>query len=619
MKKIFAYIAVLFILTVSFSAGQDRTYTASRVREAPVIDALFDEDCWANAGFSGDFHMFSPYDDRPASYDTRFAICYDNNNLYVAIRAFDPEPEKIERRMTRRDNIEGDYAGLVIDSYHDHTTAFGFVVSAAGVKLDMFLSKDGEYEDDDWNAVWQAASRIDSDGWSAEFRIPLSQLRFTDAEEQVWGLQVGRYIHRKKEETYWNPMSRQASGFVHNFGTLRGLFDIEARKVLDIVPYVVGKADIYEEEEGNPYRPGKELNGNAGLDVKIGLSNNFTMDFTVNPDFGQVEADPATVNLSAFETFFSERRPFFMEGSNTTSYPLDVGGGHEQLFHSRRIGRRPQYDPDLSEGEYAEVPSAVNILGAAKISGRTRDGLSVGVLNALSRKEYADIYRDGSETREAVEPLSNYTVAAVRQDLNGGNTLFGITGTSVQRVLDEEQLDFLHKRAYSGGFDLRHYSKKRIWQFDLRTYGSYVEGSTDAITNTQESAGHLFQRPDAPWVELDPTRTSLSGHGGSMRIAKAGGSFRGSVKVSWKSPGLELNDIGFMRNTDNISQNIWLSYRRTHPLGVLRNFHVVTFQWNNWNFGGIRENSGAHLSMNTQFNNFMSATVGTKFNGEKLS
>ncbi|MDZ7796808.1 MAG: DUF5916 domain-containing protein [Candidatus Marinimicrobia bacterium] len=386
MKKILSYIAVLVALTLSFAAGRDREYTAVRSKEPPVIDAVFDDECWESAGFSGGFHMFTPYDDRPASFDTRFAICYDNNNLYVAIRAFDPEPQKIERLMTRRDHIEGDYAGLVIDSYYDRTTAFGFIVSAAGVKLDMFLSKDGEHEDDDWNAVWWAASKIDTAGWSAEFRIPLSQLRFTDAEEQVWGLQVGRYIFRKKEETYWNPMSQHSSGFVHNFGILRGLHNIEARKVLDIVPYVVGKADIYEEEPGNPYRPGRELNANAGLDAKIGLSNNFTMDLTVNPDFGQVEADPATVNLSAFETFFNERRPFFMEGSNITAFQLDVGGGYEKLFHSRRIGRRPHYSPELGEGEFAELPAAVDILGAAKISGRTKEGLSIGVLNALTKK-----------------------------------------------------------------------------------------------------------------------------------------------------------------------------------------------------------------------------------------
>jgi len=619
MKRSLPYIAVLIVLTFSAAAGQDREYTPLRTGTPPAIDAVFDDVCWEKAVFSGGFQMFTPYDDRPASFDTHFAVCYDDNNLYVAIRAFDPEPQKIVRRMTRRDNIEGDYAGIVIDSYYDRTTGFGFVVSASGVKLDMFLSKDGEYEDDDWNAVWWAATKIDTAGWSAEFRIPLSQLRFTAADEQVWGLQVGRYIFRKKEETYWNPMSQHSAGFIHNFGTLRGLYQVAAREVLDIVPYTVVKADIYEEEAGNPYRPGREFGGSAGLDAKIGLSNNFTMDLTVNPDFGQVEADPATVNLSAFETFFSERRPFFMEGSNITSAPLDVGGGNEQIFHSRRIGRRPQYEPELAEGEYADVPAAAGILGAAKISGRTRDGLSVGVLNAVTRREFADIYRDGSGTREAVEPLSNYTVAAVRQDLDEGNTRFGIIGTSVQRFIEEEQLDFLHRRAYSAGFDLRHYGKERIWQYDIRTYGSYVEGSCEAITRTQESAGHLFQRPDAPWVELDPTRTSLAGHGGSFRIAKVGGAFRGSVKLNWKSPGLELNDIGFMQNTDNISQSIWLSYRRTRPAGILRNFYINAFQWNNWNFGGIREYSGAHLSLNAQFTNFMSAETGTEYNGRRLS
>ncbi|MDZ7796809.1 MAG: DUF5916 domain-containing protein [Candidatus Marinimicrobia bacterium] len=207
----------------------------------------------------------------------------------------------------------------------------------------------------------------------------------------------------------------------------------------------------------------------------------------------------------------------------------------------------------------------------------------------------------------------------MRQDMNDNNTQIGIMGTSVLRQLDEPHLDFLHSRAYSGGFDLRHYGVQRIWQFDLRTFGSYVEGSTEAIRRTQVSTGHLFQRPDASWVELNPARTSLAGHGGSMKIAKTAGTFRGSFKVKWKSPGLELNDIGFMQNTDNITQSIWLGYRRTKPVGIMRNFYINAFQWNAWNFGGIREYSGGHLSLNSQFSNFMSAEIGTDVNGGQLS
>ena len=613
----------LIIVTLAFVvllfAEQPREYITSRTNNPPVIDGILDDTCWKTAQKSQDFRMHQPHDNIPASFDTEFSILYDNNNLYVAIRAHDPEPDKIYRQITRRDNVNSEFVALCIDSYYDKNTCFCFFVNASGVVGDIFISRDGENNDESWDAIWWAKTTIDEKGWTAEFRIPLSQLRFTDKEEQIWGLDIMRDIHRLNEENFWMEHKRDDQGFVHQFGVLRGLHNIKARKVADIYPYFVSSLNTYEAEEGNPYMDGSDIKVNGGIDGKIGLTNNFTLDFTVNPDFGQVEADPATVNLSAFETFFGERRPFFIEGNVITSFKLDVNGGTEQLFHSRRIGRSPHYWPDLNDNEYAKVPNATDIIAAAKVTGRTEKGLRIGVVEAVTQKEYASISSNGIDSTQTVEPLTNYTIAALRRDMNEGKTQMGVIVTAVNRKLDDEHLNYLHKQAYTTGLDFRHYFKDHIWQIDARVHGSYVQGSTEAISETQQASSHLFQRPDAPWVNYDSTRTSLSGHGGSARIAKFGGKYRAALKVGWKSPGLELNDVGFVGSTDEIRQNIWLSYQESKPSSFYNYFYVNFTQWNNFNFGGQHQNSGVNTQGEIQFKNLWDFNAGLEINSEYLS
>ncbi|MCK4531016.1 MAG: carbohydrate binding family 9 domain-containing protein [Candidatus Marinimicrobia bacterium] len=613
----------LIIFVIAFSAllfaEESREYVTSRTNNPPVIDGVLDDACWETVPMTGDFRMHSPYDDRPATFDTEFAVLYDDNNLYIAVRAHDPDPDKIFRQIARRDHVETEFISVCIDSYHDKNTCYCFFVNASGVMGDIFFSKNGEVSDGSWDAIWWVKTRIDEQGWIAEFRIPLSQLRFVNAPEQVWGFDIMRDVQRNTEQSFWMEHLQDDSGFIHQFGILRGLYDIKARKVMDLYPYAVGQLDTYEAETGNPYRDGSDIAFNGGIDGKIGLTNNFTMDFAINPDFGQVEADPATVNLTAFETFFGERRPFFIEGNNITSFSLDVNGGQEQLFHSRRIGRSPHYWPSLGSNDYAKVPLATDILGAAKITGRTENGLNIGIVEAVTQKEYATISSDGEESRVTVEPLTNYAIAALRQDLNNGKTQVGGIITAVNRKLDDEHLDFLHKQAYTTGLDLRHYFGDHTWQIDARTYGSYVQGSKIAISQTQLSSSHLFQRPDADWVTYDTSRTSLMGHGGSARIGKFAGNFRAAFKIQWKSPGLEVNDIGFIGGTDNISQNIWLNYRKTEPFWIFRNIYAVMYQWNNWNFGGLHENSGINVFVNTRFKNLMGFDIGLGGNSEFLS
>ena len=601
-------------------AQSPREYVTSRTHNPPLIDGLLDDACWETVPMSGDFKMHQPYDDRPATFKTEFAILYDNNNIYVAVRSYDPEPDKIYRQVSRRDHVNTEFVAVCFDTYYDKKTCSCFFINASGVVGDMFISQDGDVNDESWNAIWWGKSNIDDLGWTAEFRIPLSQLRFVEKEDQVWGLDVMRDVQRNDEESFWMEHKRNDRGFVHQFGILSGLHNIKARKVLDIMPYAVGSYDTYEAEEGNPFRDGSDLNFNGGIDGKVGLSNNFTMDFTVNPDFGQVEADPATVNLTAFETFFGERRPFFIEGSNITSFSLDVNGGSEQLFHSRRIGRSPHHWPDLNDDEYAKVPNATDIIAAAKITGRTDEGLNIGVVEAVTQKEYADIYADGVDSTQTVEPLTNYTVAALRQDINGGDTQFGGIVTAVNRRLDDAHLDYLHKQAYTVGLDFQHYfNKDHTWQIDARTYGSYVQGSEEAISETQLSSSHLFQRPDADWVSYDSTRTSMAGHGGSVRLGKFGGQYRAAIKVQWKSPGLELNDIGFIGRTDQIMQNIWLEYRENEPGKIFNWYTIDISQWNNFNFGGIHQNSGINIVWNSRFKNRMGYDLAIEYNSDFVS
>ncbi len=373
-------------------------------------------------------------------------------------------------------------------------------------------------------------------------RIPLTQLRFDNADEHIWGLQVLRFIFRKEEMSSWKLWKREKNGFVSQFGTMNGIRDIKPKKTFDVMPYVVARTERFEKEEDNPFRKSGKKNGlDAGLDAKIGLTNYLTLDLTVNPDFGQVEADPSEVNLTTYETFFPEKRPFFIEGKNILTYKLNFGDGdlaYDGLFYSRRIGRRPTYYPDLNDNEYADVPSATSILGAAKITGKTKDGWSVGLLESVTAKETADIRGNlaGEERTQTVEPLTNYFISRLQKDFNEGNTYIGGMITAVNRSLTDSYIEFMHKGAYSGGLDFVHKWNDKKWEFDASTYFSQVTGTTEAITRTQESYLRTYQRPDNDYTKYDTTRTALTGSGGKLLFGEFAGNQKFMLAVSWKSP-----------------------------------------------------------------------------------
>lgn len=544
-----------------------RTYTTNSIgqEKAPSIDGVLDEAAWDLVEWTTDYTEFEPDVGTAPTEQTKMKIIYDSKNLYIAFKCYQAEPSTIEKRMGRRDDFPGDWVEINLDSYNDDRTAFSFTASASGVKGDEFVSDNGNF-DDSWNPIWYLRTKIDLDGWTAEMKIPLSQLKFGNEQEQIWGIQSTRRYFNNEERSTWQPLPANPPGWVSEFGELRGLIGLRPQKQLEIQPYTVAQLDTYEAQAGNPFRSGSDAKITGGLDAKIGITNDLTVDLTINPDFGQVDADPGAIALDGFEIFFQERRPFFVENKNI--FDFRIGGGADNLFFSRRIGRTPQgfTTADAALGEIEDIPNFTTILGAAKFSGKTKNGWAIGLLESMTAKEFAEIRLDerqdvldglievGEEREELVEPFTNYLVARAQKDFNNRNSFIGGIITSTNRNL-EGNLDFLHKNAYSGGIDFRHNWNERKYYLEGNVYMSNVTGSEEAIERTQNSLTHLFQRVDASHVEVDPSRTSLTGSGGRFEIGKGGGgNWRYNIGTNWKSPELELNDIGFLRQADVITQ-----------------------------------------------------------------
>lgn len=510
-------------------------------------------------------------------------IVYDDKYLYVAFRCF-ADPERIVQRMGRRDDFPGDWVELNIDSYNDDRTAFSFTISASGVKGDEFVSNNGHF-DPSWNPIWYMQTNVDDKGWTAEVKIPFSQLRFSNKKEQVWGIQSTRLVFDKGERSTWQPVPANPTGWVSSFGELHGLKDLEPQKQLEIQPYSVGRYNTYEAEEGNPFRDGRDGELTVGMDAKIGVTNDLTLDLTINPDFGQVEADPGAVSLDGFEIFFEERRPFFVENKSVFDYSF--ADTQDNLFFSRRIGRTPQGEAQGPNIAYVDQPNNTTILGAAKFSGKTKDGWTVGVLESLTANEYANVVDEsGDESKKLVEPLTNYFVGRLQKDFNDRNSYIGGIFTATHRNLDN-QLSFLLTQAYSGGLDFKHQWKKRKYYFEGNAVISNVRGTEAAIANTQRSIVHLFQRADAEHVKVDSDRTSLTGTGGRLEIGKEGGSnWYYKFGGKWLSPELELNDIGYLRQADKIRQYAGVVRTFTKPTSWYRRAQIKLEQFTAFDFDG---------------------------------
>jgi hypothetical protein len=594
-----AMLAVLLVLQGQASppepgsAAPVTTASAARAAVAPVLDGRDDDPVWRAATLIDGFLMARPREGGDPRFRTTARLAYDEHNLYAFIRAYDPHPDSIVSLLSRRDDqTASDQLILMLDSYHDQRTGFEFVVNPAGVKADYAIYNDGD-EDGAWNAVWDAATRIDSLGWTAEYRIPLSQLSYKAPGSGAFGLLIWRNIQRHTEIVTWPLYRDSQSGFVSQFGTLSGLDSLASPGKAEFTPYIVAT------NLQGPASAGfaREQDVTVGGDLKYRLASNLHLNATVNPDFGQVEADPSDLNLSAFETFFEERRPFFVEGRGQYSFPLncvvvlDCSTG-EGLFYSRRIGRSPQlagiHGDDSS-------PTATRILGAAKLNGRFPGGLSMGALDAVT----GHVSGPGTST---LEPTTNYGVVRVNQDLDGGDASLGLILTSVNRALDESSESYLHRSAYAVGVDAR-----RRFAGNFEASGSLaftrVAGTPDAIALTQQSPVHLYQRPDGP-LTFDPSRTSLGGSSAELRFAKVGGGkLRFETAYQRRSPGFESNDVGFLLQADQQEWTTWAALAFRTPNKVFRSLRWNFNNWEYWTFDGLPTERAFNTNVHTQFNN----------------
>ncbi len=567
-----------------------RTVRALVVSSPIDIDGRLDEPVWATAPAATGFVQREPVEGAPAEHDTDVRILFDAGAIYIGVRLHDPEPHTIARQLVRRDQWgQYDYFEVGLDPNRDRRTGYLFRVSAANVQRDEYLYDDNE-EDEAWDATWSSAVQIDGEGWTAELRIPLSQLRYeASADEQTWGVNFARYRLRSNETSMFSLISRLQEGIVSQFVPLEGIQLASASRRIEMRPYVLSQAWVGPAEIGNPFTDGSDVSARTGIDIRYGLGAQFTLDATINPDFGQVEADPAVINLTAFEQFFEERRPFFVEDARVFDFSLS--GRTNRLFYSRRIGRTPHSDaPDGAD--FADVPDAASILGAAKLTGRTAGGLSVGALVALTDREKGRAYfADVDEIRSfRAEPRSEFGVFRLQQDFNDGASTIGGIATLMHRDLPgDRSFDFLPSNAISAGLDWEHQWGDRTWAFFGYLSGSHVRGDSVAMIRLQRASNHFFQRPDSRWLEMDSSATSLTGIDWRMTFERRRGDWTGSIWAAQVTSGYEVNDAGFSTRQEVLDGGFRIGYLNIEPGPLFRSYSARFWTFHNWSHDALRD------------------------------
>jgi len=613
------------VTTVDAEGNYDHALAARanaiRLSGSISIDGVLDELAWSRASPITDFVQTLPVEGSSASERTEVRLAFDDDAIYVGAVLEDRNP--VTTRLARRDAGLGDSDMFVVllDSYHDHETAYRFWTNPSGVKGDAIVTGNSTGRgDSSWDPVWELATEVTDSGWVVEMRIPFSQLRFSPSDLQVWGVHFERNINRNQENATFPFTPTLERAGVSRFAHLDGIEGIQTGRRLELLPYVVARGEYLQLEDPsdidftNPYRSGSDHFGGVGLDLKYRITSNVTLDGTVNPDFGQVELDPSIINLTAFETQYRERRPFFVEGADIFSFgeagPMGSVGRGPELVYSRRIGGPPSGGVP-SDAVFSDVPTATTIAGAAKVTGRVGDGWSLGILEAVTAKEVAT-YVDaiGVDDRQMVEPAANYFVGRVRRQIRGGQTRFGMIASAVNRDATGTPMEAsLHTSAYAGGIDFAHESADRIWLFTGLISGSRVSGSVDAILNTQESSKRYFQRPDASHVEVDPMATSLSGFYAMGYLGKQAGNFTMRNGVAVISPGYEVNDLGFHTSADRILFDTHYQYTQPDPGRVLRSWSFFGGPDAVWNFAGDRTFANLNLQSSIELLNYWSTSV----------
>jgi hypothetical protein len=585
---------------------------ATRITVSPQIDGHLDDEAWRSATAATGFLQRDPDEGKPATERTELRIVFDDAAIYVGVTLHDREPDRIVRRLSRRDDYpDADRFTVFFDPHHDHLTGAMFTVSAAGSQADAIVYND-TWQDDSWDAVWDAAVSIGPDGWAAEMRIPFSQLRFPRAERDAWGINAARFIQRRNETDWLELVPKKESGLASRMAHLVGIQGIRPPRQFEVLPYTVARAEFIEPDApGNPFNDGSRLFGGTGVDVKYGITSNFTLNAAVNPDFGQVEVDPAVVNLTAFETFFSEKRPFFIEGSQifgnfgrsgSNSF-WGFNSADPQIFYSRRIGRSPQ---GAASGVFVDQPTASTILGAGKITGKSRSGWNIGLLDAVTAREHARL--DGADRdRAEIEPLTNYFIGRVQREMN--RTAFGMLTTWVQRDLGDPALrDRLPSQSIVVGGDGHWFlDAKRDWVVTGMLAGSRIAGSTAAITRAQEASLRYFQRPDAR--RLDPEATSMSGWSGRINLNKNSGIWQVNGALWGVSPGFDSSDAGFTFRSGIHGAHGVLLWRKPTPDRFTRTRSAWVSKFWTWDSNRIRQADGLMVSTGAQFLNYWSASM----------
>lgn len=590
----------------------NREIIAIRLDEPVHIDGILGEQLYSTKS-NGPLIQFEPHNSQLESQITDYWVGYDDDAIYIGARLFDSQPDSIVGRLGRRDTgfESNDQFGVILDSYNDKRSGFFFVLNPSGTLFDGTLENDSEFSTD-WDGIWYGKTTIDEEGWTAEMKIPFSQLRFNQVEENIMGIRVLRLIHRHQETDLNHHQDRGEPGHASHFLILKGIKNIKPPKRFELTPYITGNHGILKTEDDNPFFNGKVSDINVGTDLKIGIGNNLTIDATLNPDFGQVEVDPSVLNLSAFETFYQEKRPFFIEGASIfrfgTGGPtnrMNFGTMEPHLFYSRRIGKYPSYGDDV-EGDWIKVPSATSIYGATKLSGKITDTWSIGAFSALTRREFASVQIDDKNSDVEVEPLTSYNLLRSLKEINQGRQGLGFIATHVSRNFEDKYLrEILSDNSTVLGIDgWTFLNQDKHWAVGAWLGYSNVKGSKEYINDLQQSSARYYQRPDADHVEYDPEKTDLEGYAGRISINRETGKWNFNSSVQFVSPGFENNDMGLNFRSDKINKHIAFGHKWLEPGKVFQYVGINTAYMSNHNFAGDKTNEMVFLFGFARFNNY---------------
>jgi hypothetical protein len=628
------FLFIIIIITISVQAQteafnpedyRNREITAVRLEKPLDIDGILDESLYETPT-NTTFFQYVPNNGELASEQTEFWVGYDNNAIYVGARMYDSSPDSIVARLGRRDTGYelSDQFGVVIDSYNDNRSGFFFIINPMSTIFDGTLQNDSQF-DTAWDGIWDGKTLIDEQGWTAEMRIPFSQLRFNESDEVIMGFHVARNIHRRAEDTNFQHVPRDVSGTASHFPTLYGIKNISPPKRMEVLPYVTGNYSSLKSKEDNPFYNGKDSNVNIGTDLKVGIGNNITLDATINPDFGQVEADPSVINLTAYETYYQEKRPFFIEGASI--FGFGRGGPTSQwnfnwnapsFFYSRRIGAAPH---GWADGDWVDQPSATSIIGATKLSGKLPGNWSIGGFSALTNREFARVKTNGEESTTEVEPLTSFNLIRSQKEFNDGLQGLGFMGTYVYRNFDDQSLrEILSDNALAFGLDgWTFLNEDKDWVIGAWAGMTEVSGSKERMLSLQKNSSHYFQRPDADHLELDENMTKMRGYSGRAILNKETGNVNVNISLGFTSPGFEINDLGLNFGTDRINYTIAGGYKWLKPGKIFRFANLNTAHSVNYNFNGDIINQMTFLLGYYQFQNYWSAHFVTGIGPQTLS